>query len=99
MKKLNLNIQGARGICTLMVFFGHATGAYNIPWLQNHMNNPLRLLLDGHAAVIFFFVLSGYFYYTDKCITIKTVYLYNNQKSNTAYSFLLGINNHRCSTL
>ena len=75
MKKLNLNIQGARGICTLMVFFGHATGAYNIPWLQNHMNNPLRLLLDGHAAVIFFFVLSGYFYYTDKCITIKQ-YIY-----------------------
>lgn len=75
MKKFNLNIQGARGICTLMVFFGHATGAYNIPWLQNHMNNPLRLLLDGHAAVVFFFVLSGYFYYTDKCITLKQ-YIY-----------------------
>lgn len=34
MKTLNLNIQGMRGVCALMVFGGHATGAFNLPWLQ-----------------------------------------------------------------
>ena len=70
MKKLNLNIQGMRGVCALMVFGGHVTGAFNFPWLQSSYN-PLRIFLDGHAAVIFFFVLSGYFYYTDQCISIR----------------------------
>lgn len=60
MKKLNLNILGMRGICTLMVFGSHLTGAFNFPWIQTS-HNPLRIFLDGHAAVIFFFMLSGYF--------------------------------------
>lgn len=69
MKKLNLNIQGLRGVCALMVFGGHVTAAFDNPWLYSQYN-PLRALLDGHAAVIFFFLLSGYFYYTNQCIDI-----------------------------
>lgn len=69
-KRLNLNIQGMRGLCALMVFGGHVTGAFNLPWIQDPQN-PLRMFLDGHAAVIFFFFLSGYFYYTDACIDVK----------------------------
>lgn len=61
-----------RGICALMVFSGHVTGAYNIPWFQAHTHHPLHLLIDGSAAVIFFFVLSGYFYYTPKFLTVKS---------------------------
>lgn len=71
MKKRNLNIQGMRGICALMVFGGHATGAFIIPWLQAP-HNPFRIILDGHAAVIFFFMLSGYFYYTNDILSIKS---------------------------
>lgn len=70
MKKLNLNIQGLRGVCALMVFGGHVTAAFDNPWLYSQYN-PLRALLDGHAAVIFFFMLSGYFYYTNQCISLK----------------------------
>lgn len=70
MKKLNLNIQGMRGVCALMVFGGHVTAAFDNPWLYSQYN-PSRALLDGHAAVIFFFMLSGYFYYTNQCISLK----------------------------
>ena len=70
MKKLNHNIQGMRGVCALMVFGGHVTAAFDNPWLYSQYN-PLRAFLDGHAAVIFFFMLSGYFYYTNQCISLK----------------------------
>lgn len=59
-----------RGVCALMVFGGHVTAAFDNPWLYSQYN-PLRALLDGHAAVMFFFLLSGYFYYTDQCISVK----------------------------
>ena len=44
MKKLNLNIQGLRGVCALMVFGGHVTAAFDNPWLYSQYN-PLRALL------------------------------------------------------
>lgn len=53
-----------------MVFGGHVTAAFDNPWLYSQYN-PLRAFLDGHAAVIFFFMLSGYFYYTNQCISLK----------------------------
>lgn len=53
-----------------MVFGGHVTAAFDNPWLYSQYN-PLRALLDGHAAVIFFFMLSGYFYYTNQSISLK----------------------------
>lgn len=60
-----------RGICALMVFGNHVTGAFNLPWIQIS-HNPIRIFLDGHAAVIFIFMLSGYFYYTlDSLYTLK----------------------------
>lgn len=70
MKKLNLNILGMRGICILMILESHLTGAFNLPWIQTS-HNPLRIFLDGHTAV-FFFMQSGYFYYTlDSLYTLK----------------------------
>ena len=70
MKKMNLNIQGMRGICAMMVFWGHVLMAYRIGWIQENQHNPLFLLMDGRAAVVFFFMLSGYFYYSPN-ITLR----------------------------
>lgn len=64
--KRNLNIQGLRGILALMVFLGHVLCAYNIPFIINNLNTPVHLFYDGQAAVMCFFVLSGYFYFNQK---------------------------------
>lgn len=73
MKQFNLNIQGMRGICAMMVFWGHVLMAYNIGWIQDNQHNPLFILMDGRAAVVFFFMLSGYFYYSPNVTCRKYV--------------------------
>ncbi len=60
-----LQLDSLRGLAACIVVFCHATnllpGVYDDPrqhwWLTE---TPLALLREGHAAVIFFFVLSGY---------------------------------------
>ena len=69
-KKLNLNIQGLRGVCALMVFSGHAFGVYALPWLTAISDTPFYLPWDGHAAVMMFFALSGYFYYNNRLLSV-----------------------------
>lgn len=68
--KKNLNIQGLRGVCALMVFAGHAFGVYTLPWLVALSDTPLYLPWDGHAAVMMFFALSGYLYYTRQPLSL-----------------------------
>lgn len=59
----NANIQGLRGLCALVVFFGHVLCVYNMPFILNNMNKPIHLLWDGSCAVVVFFTLSGFFYF------------------------------------
>ena len=98
MKKFNLNIQGMRGVCALMVFGGHVTAAFDNPWLYSQYN-PLRALLDGHAAVMFFFLLSGYFYYTDQCISVKKYTKLLAKRVMRLTPPVLDFNHHRGITL
>lgn len=67
--KKNLNIQGLRCVCAIMVFLSHALFVYQIGWLKEE--NPLKLLIDGHVAVCIFFVLSGFFYYKSPCSSFE----------------------------
>lgn len=50
-------LQSLRGVAALMVLFGHSTAVYNASdWLITIE----KVLFNGHASVVFFFVLSGY---------------------------------------
>jgi peptidoglycan/LPS O-acetylase OafA/YrhL len=69
-KQINYNIQGLRGILAIMVFGGHALHTFSLCTVESLDSTPLHLLWDGQAAVIFFFFLSGYFYYTLRPLTI-----------------------------
>ncbi len=51
-----VELQSIRGIAALVVILGHATGYFTSPpWIERW-----RGLINGHAAVMIFFVLSGY---------------------------------------
>lgn len=69
--KKNLNIQGLRAIFALIVFLGHSYGTLEAKWFDIEPYRPLRLFLDGSISVVFFFVLSGYFYYNTKEYNLK----------------------------
>lgn len=72
MQKRNLNIQCLRGICALVVFFSHALNIYNISWVQDLMSTPWHFFFDGQWAVVVFFALSGYYYYTERELTFSS---------------------------
>lgn len=65
-RKLNYNIQYLRGICALVVFFSHSLNIYKIEWVQQLMPTPFHFFFDGQWAVIFFFTLSGFYYYKEE---------------------------------
>ena len=69
--KLNYNIQYLRGICALVVFLSHALNIYKIDWVQSLMPTPFHFLFDGQWAVVFFFTLSGFYYYKDSSFSIR----------------------------
>lgn len=59
----NLSIQALRALGALMVFLSHSLmmiKSDTIEWLHG---TPLHFIFDGQCAVVFFMVLSGYFYY------------------------------------
>ena len=69
-------IQMLRGLACLAVFFSHAIGALPTGYWQigsvDLNTTPLRLLWGGNAAVVVFFVLSGFFFYkTDYRLTVR----------------------------
>lgn len=50
-------LQSLRGIAAMMVLFGHSTAVYNS---SESLITLEKILFNGHASVVFFFVLSGY---------------------------------------
>lgn len=70
-KKLNFNIQYLRGLCAMVVFFSHTLNIYKIEWVQHLMPTPFHFFFDGQWAVVFFFTLSGFYYYKDSSFSIK----------------------------
>jgi peptidoglycan/LPS O-acetylase OafA/YrhL len=54
-------LDSLRGLAALTVFLGHFWGAkINMPFFVALSKTPLSILLNGNAAVIFFFLLSGF---------------------------------------
>lgn len=65
MNNKNLNIQALRGFCAVVVFFSHALHIYNCELIDSLDKTPFRFFYAGEVAVSIFFVLSGFFYYTE----------------------------------
>lgn len=64
-------IQGViRGGCALQVFLSHALNIYHADWVEWLNHTPLCFFIDGNCAVVVFFVLSGYFYYKEKVLSV-----------------------------
>ena len=74
MNNKNSNIQALRGICAIIVFFSHSLHVYNNGIIDYIDKTPLYILYAGKVAVSIFFVLSGFFYYTEN----KYVVAYKN---------------------
>lgn len=55
-------LDSSRGLAALMVFFVHFLKIYFPALSQSHLLNhtPAHILIDGDAAVLYFFILSGY---------------------------------------
>ena len=49
-------LQGIRGVAALLVAVGHCLGLFSIPLWFDHLKN----YSNGHAAVVMFFLLSGF---------------------------------------
>lgn len=71
MNSINSNIQALRGICAVVVFMSHAMHVYNSQIIEFLDCTPFRLLYSGEVAVSIFFVLSGFFYYKEKTLTVS----------------------------
>ena len=58
-------LDSLRGLAALIVFFAHCLLLYPTitPAMTHLVESPARLLLDGHPAVLFFFLLSGFVLY------------------------------------
>lgn len=65
MSNKNLNIQALRGFCAIVVFLSHALHIYNSELIDFLDKTPFRFFYAGEVAVSIFFVLSGFFYYTE----------------------------------
>ena len=61
-KKKNQNIQCLRGTMCLMVVFSHLIGSLPENGTELLYRLPIKILWSGKAAVIGFFILSGYYY-------------------------------------
>jgi peptidoglycan/LPS O-acetylase OafA/YrhL len=53
-------LDGLRGLAALTVFFSHVIGLFPGHEAFRVQKTPLHILWDGNAAVVFFFLLSGY---------------------------------------
>ena len=73
MKTININIpvQCLKGVACLMVFFSHSLNAIKSETITTLNNTPFHFLYDGQCAVVLFFVISGFFYYTTKPFTVS----------------------------
>ena len=67
----NSNIQALRAIAALMVFLSHSLMMIKSDTINSIYETPFHLFFDGQIAVVFFMVLSGFFYYKIERLTIK----------------------------
>lgn len=70
-KSKSVGIQYIRAVCALIVFFSHYTMGLNLPSIISFRETPLAFIVDGSIAVSVFFVLSGFFYFKTKELTIE----------------------------
>lgn len=71
MQEKNYSIQALRAVAAMMVFLSHSLMMINnstIEWLHG---TPLHFFFDGQCAVVFFMVLSGFFYYKSEQFTFR----------------------------
>jgi len=71
MQQKNYTIQALRAVAAMMVFLSHSLmmiKSSTIDWLHS---TPLHFFFDGQCSVVFFMVLSGFFYYKAEQLTIK----------------------------
>lgn len=71
MQEKNHSIQALRAVAAMMVFLSHSLMMINnstIEWLHG---TPLHFFFDGQCAVVFFMVLSGFFYYKSEQFTFR----------------------------
>lgn len=67
----SFGIQLLRAVCALMVFLSHYTMGLNQPNIISFRETPFAFLVDGGIAVSVFFVLSGFFYFKTKELTVE----------------------------
>jgi peptidoglycan/LPS O-acetylase OafA/YrhL len=74
-------LDSLRGLAALTVFFGHFWGAkLKMSFFEGLSKTPFSFLLNGGAAVMFFFVLSGFvlslpFVNGDKPLNLAAFYI------------------------
>lgn len=71
MQQKNYTIQALRAVAAMMVFLSHSLMMIKnstIEWLHG---TPLHFFFDGQCAVVFFMVLSGFFYYKAERFTLR----------------------------
>lgn len=71
-KVKNKGIQILRAICAVQVLLPHSLNVYQTSIGVKFINTPFHFFFDGQCAVIIFFVLSGFLYYNEKPLTIKS---------------------------
>lgn len=71
MKVKNQSIQALRAIAAVMVFLSHSLMMIKNGAIASLHASPLHFFFDGQCAVVFFMVLSGFFYYHLESFTIK----------------------------
>lgn len=57
--KKDIPLEGIRGLAAIAVMLGHIIGSFTL-YSPNILSTPFGFLINGHGAVVLFFVLSGY---------------------------------------
>lgn len=80
-KLKNNGVEIIRGICAIQVFLSHILCVQKSSLIENMQQSPFHFLFDGQCAVIVFFVLSGFFYYSKKELNWQIYYQKIKRKS------------------
>ena len=70
-KQKNSSIQALRAVAAMIVFLSHSLMMIKSDTILLLHDTPLHFLFDGQCAVIFFMVLSGFFYYKVEAFALK----------------------------
>lgn len=64
-------IQLLRALCAFQVLFSHSFNVYQSSFGIEFGKTPLHFLFDGQCGVIVFLLLSGFFYYNERELTLR----------------------------